>query len=472
MEFQVLSHACLLVRTAQASLIIDPWLLGSCYWRSWWHFPAAQFDEAQVRAVDAVVISHVHWDHWHGPTLKRLLRGKPIFVPDEPGQRSERDLRSIGFTQVHRLPHAQTVCIGDIKLTLYQFGLYINDSAMVIEADGVCLLNANDAKIAGWPLKHLLKRHPQIDFAFRSHSSANPRACFEVENQGKLEPDAQDQYFKAFCAFMDAVRPRYAVPFASNHCHLHEDTAAFNVNIANPLQLREFAGQSARQTSWDLAVMLPGSMWDSKLGFQLAPEDCFTDLPKQLAFYQDTAKEALANNGRYENQVEVDDKLFERFAALVRSIKLPPQTHGHVLVTLHWPDGRGLTKRINLPSGQFVDVPVTFKSTQGLPLAIFPAVIFRDAIVKNMFHHACISKRCRFLGQSNEDLMKLRVLMVMLEYVELGRFPFSWSYTRRLLRAYWRRWREPFVYVHALWLLKVRRLPLFQTEEAILRGRF
>jgi hypothetical protein len=246
----------------------------------------------------------------------------------------------------------------------------------------------------------------------------------------------------------------------------------FNVNIANPLQLREFAGQSARQTSWDLAVMLPGSMWDSKLGFQLAPEDCFTDLPKQLAFYQDTAKEALANNGRYENQVEVDDRLFERFAALVRSIKLPPQTHGHVLVTLHWPDGRGLTKRINLPSGQFVDVPVTFKSTQGLPLAIFPAVIFRDAIVKNMFHHACISKRCRFLGQSNEDLMKLRVLMVMLEYVELGRFPFSWSYTRRLLRAYWRRWREPFVYVHALWLLKVRRLPLFQTEEAILRGRF
>ena len=66
-EIKVLSHACLLAKFGGTSIIIDPWLLGSCYWRSWWNFPEARFDADEVRAVDAVVISHIHWDHWHGP---------------------------------------------------------------------------------------------------------------------------------------------------------------------------------------------------------------------------------------------------------------------------------------------------------------------------------------------------------------------------------------------------------------------
>src|SRR5262245_1025816 len=87
-EVRVLSHACMLARFGNASVLVDPWLLGSCYWRSWWNFPEAVFDPDEVRAVDAVILSHIHWDHWHGPTIKRLLRDRPFIVADEPHTRS------------------------------------------------------------------------------------------------------------------------------------------------------------------------------------------------------------------------------------------------------------------------------------------------------------------------------------------------------------------------------------------------
>ena len=118
MEFKVLSHASLWVKQGETSIVIDPWLLGSCYWRSWWNFPEPIFDEEELKAVDAVIISHIHWDHWHGPTLKKFLRGKPVIVPDEPGVRSAKDLQNIGFKDVRRVPHGQCLNLGDLKITL------------------------------------------------------------------------------------------------------------------------------------------------------------------------------------------------------------------------------------------------------------------------------------------------------------------------------------------------------------------
>ena len=44
MEFKIHAHACLEVITADTSLICDPWLIGSAYWRSWWNYPPVKSD--------------------------------------------------------------------------------------------------------------------------------------------------------------------------------------------------------------------------------------------------------------------------------------------------------------------------------------------------------------------------------------------------------------------------------------------
>lgn len=470
MNFKILSHACLLVRTANASIVIDPWLLGSCYWRSWWNFPEPSFDEAELANVDAVVISHIHWDHWHGPTLKKLFRGKRVYIPDEPGMRSGDDLHAIGFKDVVRVPHAETLRIKDIAITMYQFGLFLNDAAIVVEADGVKLLDANDAKVAGWALDDILSRHGRFDFALRSHSSANPRICFGIDGEASFAHDDRDHYFRSFKAFMDRVKPRHAVPFASNHCHLHDDVYALNTYISNPLQLQQFVRELPGPPTWALEVMLPGSEWSKESGFRLRDEQCFRDLPGELARYRERVAPKLEAYREVENRVNVSESIRERFVALLRSSGTVGRRDGRFAVTAFWPDGREDTWTVDLRSGAFDQAEPMSRPVPGLPVIRMPAVVFRDAVIKNMFHHAGISKRCRYVASNEADLETLRWVQARLERSEHGVAPFTLPMARRLAAAYLRRWRELFVYAQAAWLIKVRRKPVYLAEEAILRG--
>lgn len=468
MKFKILSHACLLIESENSSIIIDPWLIGSCYWRSWWNFPQAEFEVKELERVDAVFISHVHWDHWHGPTLKKFFKGKPIYIPDEPGLRSAEDLASIGFTDVNRVSHGHTVKIGNISVTLYQFGLFLNDAAIVVEAGGVTLLNANDAKISGWPLMNLIKRHGAFDFAFRSHSSANPRICFIREDLNNYYDDDREHYFRSFSAFMDCVQPLYAIPFASNHCHLHDDVYRLNEYISNPLQLRDFVREVHKPLNWALNVMLPGSRWDSKNGFKLSDESCFDDLKLSLDNYRVKVHEKLERFRNQENSVKVTSAHYTRFVDMLGSS--PISLSGILRLSIFWPDGRGETVQIDLRKLDIQSVDYIEHSESGLPLIIMPAIVFRDAVLKNMFHHGAISKRIRFLACTAADMKRLRRVFSVLELCELGFYPLSLLYIMRLFRAYILRWRELIVYVHAFWLLKFHKKPFYLVEEIVLKN--
>jgi UDP-MurNAc hydroxylase len=472
MEFRILSHAALWVRCGGTSVVIDPWLVGSCYWRSWWNFPRAVFDERDMAAVDAVIVSHLHWDHWHGPSLRKLFAGKPVLIPDEPHQRSARDLHTIGFRDVRRLPHGKSVELGALRITLYQFGRFVNDSAIVIEGDGVTLLNANDAKIAGWPLRQLVARHGPIDFAFRSHSSANARVCWRLQGDSAHVFDDHGHYMRSFVQFMDAVQPRHAVPFASNHCHLHDDVFAFNEIIATPLELREHV-RGLPPRAWNLQVMLPGSHWQGSGNqpgrFELAPETPYEDRPAALRAYRAEQAPALERYRQQENAVVVGDALLERFLDYFRAPGCrPPAPLGAVKLVLYWPDGRRQAHAVDTDRGTVAPAAQDSQAEPGLPMLEMPAIVFRDAVIKNMFGHAGISKRCAFVASNHADLNRLGAVVAHLDQHELGRYPASWAHRARLVLAYVRRWRELVVYAQALWLLKVKRLPIWLVEEAIL----
>jgi UDP-MurNAc hydroxylase len=474
-ELKILSHACALIKTDKHAVVIDPWLIGSCYWRSWWNYPQVELDVPELAAVDAVVISHIHWDHWHGPSLKRFFKGKRIIIPDEPGLRSENDLRAIGFENIVRVPHAGSVDVGDIRLTLYQFGLYLNDAAVVAEAQGVKILDANDAKIAGAALGQITRRHGRFDFAMRSHSSANARVCFRVRGETLSDVDDREHYFRSYVAFMNKVQPRYAVPFASNHCHLHDDVYALNSYVSNPVELGRYieAQHVEHKSGWSFAPMLPGSSWSSVGGFRFRNADCFENLDARISAYRAQVADRLDAYSRQESAIVVSDALLQRFTAM-----LPRKARGQAVpasfvLTVRWPDGRARSWAIDLSSQQATacDAP-QLDSAPGQPVMVLPAIVFRDAVVKNMFHHAVISKRCAFRADSAADMEVIHHVMTELDRRELGVRPLSLRYARRMVAAYVGRWRELLVYAHAVWLMKIRRKPVFLAEEAILRDEF
>ena len=456
-----------MVKTETSSLIIDPWLVGSCYWRSWWNFPQSVYDEAELNSVDAVIISHLHWDHWHGPTLKKHFKNKPVIVSDDPNLRSEKDLRTIGYSDITKVSHGRSTYVGDIKVTFYNFGLFLTDSAIVIEAQGTTILNANDAKIAGLPLTHIVNKHGPIDFALRSHSSANSRVCYEIPNDDSFVNDDRDHYFRSFKLFMDQVKPRYAIPFASNHCHLNYDGFKFNSYISDPVELRSYMQRKFSDLSWDLQIMLPGSSWSSLTGFDLANEDCFNDKELYLKEYSIQVSDRIEYYKDRESKVKINDIVMGKFEALLKKSGASGYK-GSIRFLITSPEsiddiGFKVKDGQVIPVNNISDVP-----KKNCPVIVMPNIVFRDASYKNMFHHAAISKRCRYIAFDQEDMINLKSFVDLLERYELTG-DVNLSYIFRLLRSYRGRWRELIVYVQALYLKKFKKLEMYQIEESILK---
>ena len=472
MKVEVLSHACMLITDNDSSIITDPWLLGSAYWRSWWNYPKAVYDEEKIKSVDAVVISHIHWDHWHGATLKKYFLDKQFIIPDEPGVRSENDLRSIGISKIARLRNGETFQLKKLKVRLYQFGLYLNDSAVIIESENSKVLNANDAKIAGASLTSLLKREGSIDLAFRSHSTANARACQRIRGSNQTFDD-NEHYLRSFKFFMDKVKPRYAIPFASNHCHLHEDVMKFNGIISNPFVLDKFLNNVERR--WRFEVMLPGSTWNDRSGFtHRYGSEVFLNLNEKLVAYQAEVGTLLERQKLKEDKVNIDERLITKFLQLLPKAKsVPKKYRRRVLFRLTYPSLPAVYYQLDCTTGAYEFNQTKKPVTAAGPEVIMPALIFRDAVLKNMFHHAAISKRCEYLGDNISDLRVVAYWQSKLEKRELiGRAGLDTKYLWRTAVRYLKRLPELRVYVKAFLLLRIFRRPIYHVEELVLREKW
>jgi len=81
LKFTIIGHACLFIDTGKEKILVDPWLSGSCYWRSWWHFPPNTEIRAEFLNPDYIYLSHHHFDHFHYPSLRRISRTARVLIP-------------------------------------------------------------------------------------------------------------------------------------------------------------------------------------------------------------------------------------------------------------------------------------------------------------------------------------------------------------------------------------------------------
>ncbi|MEM7689148.1 MAG: hypothetical protein AAF291_09010 [Pseudomonadota bacterium] len=273
MKLQALSHAGLRINVGETELLCDPWVTGSCYWRSWWNYPPVPKDLVASLKPDFIYLTHLHWDHFQAPSLRLFPRDTTIVVPYDRYDRMRRDLKSVGFENLIELKNGERVELAPgLALRSFHINPTVTDSAVVIEAGDTVILNANDAKLAGGPLKQVKANYPKIDFAFRSHSSANGRVCINVTDDPQVVVDDNEHYVRAFSLFMQAMEPTYAVPFASNSCLLHDDVYQYNHLVQTPALVDAYFKDFARENglATELKVMLPGDSWDSETGFDIA----------------------------------------------------------------------------------------------------------------------------------------------------------------------------------------------------------
>jgi UDP-MurNAc hydroxylase len=451
MYLQILSHASLLVQSGNKTLVTDPWLIGSCYWRSWWNYPPVAPELIENLRPDAIYLTHIHWDHFHGASLRKFPKNTLIIIPLERSTRMRRDLRGMGFSNIIEVPHAASLSLtDDFTITSYQFSLW-GDSALVIEAEGISLLDANDAKFMGLPLSQILRKHKQFDFAFRSHSSANDRVCYYHTDTGTANEEDRTLYAQSFLSFMEKVKPRYAVPFASNHCHLHKDVFHLNMLIETPTQVETFISAAGGCSGSELKVMVSGDSWDSVAGFNIRTNTWFTERQSHLQRYLEANASKLSKTYAIEDKVRVrlDEvkNYFESFVGVVPCFLKRAFKERPIILKANYSSEADYFK-IDIYHGEISEAT---KANVGPEAIVFEttALILKKAMALNMFSHIGISKRVVYRSRE-EDAKHLKRFNELLAAYEYEVLPLRRLFSFRTVRVYCRRWREIILYVQLL----------------------
>jgi L-ascorbate metabolism protein UlaG (beta-lactamase superfamily) len=102
-------HATVLVELDGRRLLTDPLLRNRIgYLRR----QSARVDPACHRGLDAVLISHLHWDHLDLPSLRRMGRDTPLVVPRGAAGALARG----GFRALHELAVGETLQLGSVTI--------------------------------------------------------------------------------------------------------------------------------------------------------------------------------------------------------------------------------------------------------------------------------------------------------------------------------------------------------------------
>jgi UDP-MurNAc hydroxylase len=475
MEFEILSHAGLRIEHSGVGLIVDPWLIGSAYWRSWWNYPPVDMTRARGLRADFIYLTHIHWDHFHGPSLRALGKDIQILIPEDRYSRMRDDLRAMGFKRVREIPHGVSCALSaDFSITPFLFFPF-TDSMLAVRAGNTVLLDANDSKICGLPLRQVKRMFPSVDFVLRSHSSANTRVCHEylddsTENYERL--DNKEDYLRSFSNFMRAVKPRYAVPFASNHCHLHRETRRFNRWQQTPKDVQDyFRGyKAANGIATELITMLPGSIWNDRTGFTLVSEArWFVDRERQIEAYANENAHKLSEYYLREGKVTVSEedlrKYFDRLHSHVpwfwrrRFAKRPIYFNS-------LSDGRSELWRIDLHAKNVTRATQEEYLSSDMRVEM-PAILLKQALRMNMFSQTGISKRVKWVA-TRESMSLLSSFMQLLDFEEYEVIPLRHNLTWRSVRVWARRWREVLGYAQLIWIMKSRKISGREVEQVAL----
>ena len=454
MKFTVIGHASLYIEHKGRSLLVDPWLIGSCYWRSWWNFPEIDSQLIKKLNPDYIYLTHLHWDHFHAPSLKLFSNKTKILVPREPGNRMIRDLNSIDFNNIDELTHGRKYNLWeDFDVTSYQFGPFFIDSVLAISSCNTTLVNANDCKVLGLPLRQIIKNHPKIDFTFRSHSSASPLPyCIDNYQTKFYNHRTQNDYIEEFTQFCLCIGSKHAIPFASNHCYLHKDTLLYNKLGVSPDQVAHHYNQICNENSLasTCKVMSSGSSWSEEIGFTINEfdyEDKDNIINKMSEKHNSKLSEQYSIESNTIASFDSFQRYFNHFFKKIPSFfkKLLPKE-----VIFEIPDAEkthywylNLHRSECMPTNDIHNCNFIIQT---------PAIVINDCTKKMMFSAWGPSKRLKIKLIKDETYSGVSFFFGLLDFYETDGFPLV---TIKHIKVGMNRWREILTYINLFIKLKL-----------------
>ena len=113
LQITYIGHAAVLIETDGVCLLTDPLLRGQI---GPLRCQGAEPDLARCQSADAVLISHMHWDHLDLPSLRLLDRTTQLIVPRGAAQ----VLHQQGFQHIEEMCAGEKTVAGPLEVTVTQ----------------------------------------------------------------------------------------------------------------------------------------------------------------------------------------------------------------------------------------------------------------------------------------------------------------------------------------------------------------
>jgi UDP-MurNAc hydroxylase len=366
MRVTYLGQACTLIESSGRKLLTDPWLTEGAYFGTWYHthlLTDAGITPERVAGmgIDYLFLSHEHHDHVDHDSLRAFGPDIPVLICKFRTPRFRRYLESMGLRNIRELNSGEPVDLGDgLRVTVFISAEYTNDSAILVEADGVRVFNETDCKLGFADLEAIAQK--ELDIGFYMFSGANwyPMAYdFADDVQRAIVQRRRTALVRGFLKRVEITRPRFAVPSAGPCTVLDPDRLWFNSTERGIfIDPRDAVAAMNGGPSAGL-YMAASDVWDSRTGHERRCPGAF--LGPRLEYIADASsrmsrriREAMA--AEPPAQPDLGDRLARYFNAHV-GVQTPAMRQrlaAKVALQVSGPNGGAWTVDFTAPGPDYV----------------------------------------------------------------------------------------------------------------------
>lgn len=245
MKIQWLANAGVILQSSLGTrILMDPWVNEGAYLGSWFHSRPLPDLRRQIERfpIDAILISHLHTDHFDRKFLSSYLKRYPattIVIPQfvHPWLRNEIIRIKPSLTILKEASVDEPVMIRDVEIRAIPTGpcdprvcgvsfkcvpqfMHSIDGIFSIESDGLRIINASDAMTTSF-VPSLVKYFEKCDLLMGHYGAASPYpqafTSLSEDEKAKERDRVLRQATGLLAKAADAIGARYVFPFAGDY---------------------------------------------------------------------------------------------------------------------------------------------------------------------------------------------------------------------------------------------------------------